>query len=933
MSLRKMWLLSKLRSADTVTKEALAKDARTPSAVLAELGRDSAASVRLAIASHPNLPQSTLYELGHDPEKSVRTAALTHLLQLAGLGSSADAMRRPNACTPQLLAVIAEDLHVSSTELGTLCGTGYYLGDPPTPRAEVLAELAKTRNPGVRALVAKSRFATPSLLELLVSDSDEAVRVAVADNMSTQLGALSVLQRDSSSAVRRRVATRADMPVASLIELVADNAPDVRRAAALNANTPDRELTKLASDPDIDVRLAVAQRPCGGDSLDFLESGEPGPGTAPTEALRLLAGDNKSQVRMAAASNPRLPLDAFTALADDPVTTVRKHVAAVIEHGYLNVTPGRLPRRGAEKDGPLVPTDALSRLADAGHLEIRRAVARHPQVPATLLARLLDDKQLFDWDELVPDSLWDDRTVSPHRVLYERSWENGEEWQTIAGVENPGARAVLARHPATPVEILNQLVDDPADRVRLTLLQSPKLSPELLRRLMDDPSTAIASQAAELLENNPCCYEQDLRLFMDAPFPAVRTILARSEGAMPEWLEQLAGDDAHQVRAAVAGNPNTPPPALATLAADNHDSVIDAIVTLIEKDALPAITLETLATTENPRIRAAVAVNGNVTDTSLKGLVSDADESVRQAAAASGFRLGAALIMAIGGGEMARQFGVGREKVATLIDIAKDTNIGADALHSLAQSPFTEVRVTVAAHTATSSATLANLCRDKDPAVRTAVAMSTNASQEVLTILARDETTEVRRGVAANPNSLAVILAQLDRDTDEGVALAVAIHRNVTSASLDAVIQTHGEPKSGDLGARLLQEFLLRSDRRWRQGARQAVASNPLTSVETLVKLSQQPDTAGYVASNPNTPTETLAELANSHATLIREAVAKNPNTPSAALALLALDTHERVRLMVASNQRAAEGTLEILASDFSASVQAAARQAISTRE
>lgn len=951
MSFRERWLLSKLGSADTAAKESLAKDARTPSAVLDQLGRDTAASVRLATASHQNVRQNTLYALGHDSEESVRAAALAQLLRQAGIDSSADALRRPST-SPQLLAVIAEDLRGYSSELRELCGTGYDSGDRPKPQTDVLVELAKTRNPAARAQVAASRFAPPSLLDSLVGDPDEAVRFAIASNPSTKGVALEVLLKDPSAKVRRQLAARADLPVTQLTQLARDSAPNVRRTAAANERTPDRTLIGLAADPDVEVRLAVARG--ARESLDLFRtpaSWEDGIRHTPPEALRALARDHEPRVRIAVASNPHLPLDAFVALANDPDATVRQHVGQVIKFGYHNASAGRHPSYGEKPDGPMVPTDALSLLADVGHLEIRRAVAEHPNVPAILLAQMLDDRQLFDWHPDDRNRSWSERTLMPYSVLYKRRWETNEEWRAIAGVENPEARVVLAYHRKTPRKVLNQLADDPVEHIRSAVLDSPRLSADILRRLMNDPSQGVATKAAEVFEKNPRRFEDNLELFVDAPSPAVRAVVAGSKQAKPEWLERLTGDDANQVRAAAAGNANTPPPSLAMLAADPHDGVVDAIVKLIGQNVLPATTLEVLASVENPRARAAVAMSRDVPDLLLTALVSDPDESVRQAAAASGFHFGAALIMAIGGDQMTKQFGVGRKKVATLVELAKDENISPEALHSLAQSPFTEVRTAVAAHPAATPATLANLVRDKLPVVRTAVARSTNALQEVLKILARDDAVEVRRAVASNPNTPAAALADLDRDTDDEVALAVAVHPNTTPASLAAVIQTHDQPKRSESSARLLhtmgpehplldlftpsrqqlRELLLRSDHRWQKGVRQAVASNPLAPVETLVRLSQQADTAGVVASNPSTPTGTLAELATSHDELTREAVAQNPNTPMAVLALLALDPQERVRLKVASNHHAAEGTLKILAVDFSTSVQAAARRTLAT--
>ena len=69
--------------------------------------------------------------------------------------------------------------------------------------------------------------------------------------------------------------------------------------------------------------------------------------------------------------------------------------------------------------------------------------------------------------------------------------------------------------------------------------------------------------------------------------------MARHRNATPELLEQLAGDDDRQVRAAVAAHPSTPLAALTRLAADENSYVQMAVVRSARVEALEAVPADT----------------------------------------------------------------------------------------------------------------------------------------------------------------------------------------------------------------------------------------------------------------------------------------------------------------------------------------------------
>lgn len=972
---REKRLLKKLSAGDDAFKSAVAEDPSTPAAVLQALANDPSLAIRLCVTSNPATSQATLYLLGHDSERQVRTEALARLLAIAEFKSAKSAAMQPDA-PPQLLSVIAEDLSTYSSELRALCGTTPSWNDDrerlPKPRADVLTELARARNPEVRAEVAKSDAATAPVLGALAKDSEHSVRLMVAGNSSTPVEVLQHLLRDDSSAVRgaalrnkalpvdaratvvtdpepevrQQLAARTDTSVEVLGRLAHDDEPAVRVAVANNDNTPAELLAELAGDPNAEVRLAVA---LGRGIVNLFGSfGRYQNYLRPTPEATLvaLATDNDRRVRIASSGNPRLPLDALEALANDQDPSVREHVARVIQSGYDQPLPwDRQSSSARDGETHFVPTELLARLALSAHDEIRRAVAQHPKVPAAVLSGLLDDHGIFDWHEDDRNRPWSPgRTLMPYSVLHQRCW-SAEDWRLLASVSNPQARGVVAFSSGVPDEVVDGLANDHDTHVRLCTLSNSTLPAASLRRLMDDSSSEVADKAKDVFHRQSRRFQSDLGVFVDSPDPRVRAAVAQAQGAQIEWSERLAGDSDPTVRAAVAKNPITPIDVLVSLSADPDSDVVNAIVDTVGANKLSPEALTQLSSAPNSRVRAAVATARHLPDEALRSLIGDPEESVRLAAATNGFHPGAALVTALLGDDSRRQFGIGQENVPRLAALAGDATLDSAALHSLARSPFEEVRAVVAANASTMPATLANMARDPKPSVRAEVARCARTPSEVLSSLARDDAVEVRRGVAANLQSTPDALVQLERDPDPEVALAVSLHPATPPSSLDALIEVHSEPLTSASNSRLLaslgaahplldllqpwnrqlRDRLLQSDHRWQQGVRQAVAANPCASSAVLSKLAQQPDTAAFAAANPSTPADILKHLATNTDELVREALADNPNTPEAQLGALALDPKESVRIRVASNERTPVRALEILASDFSTRVKDAA--------
>lgn len=110
-------------------------------------------------------------------------------------------------------------------------------------------------------------------------------------------------------------------------------------------------------------------------------------------------------------------------------------------------------------------------------------------------------------------------------------------------------------------------------------------------------------------------------------------------------------------------------------------------------------------------------------------------------------------------------------------------------------------------------------------------------------------------------------------------------------------------------------------------GSRWAVAKNPHTPKEILVKLSKDKINLvrALVATNPNTPQNILQNLFNDEK-IVRDGLSGNPSTPIKLLKILADDSDKMVRLRVAENPSTTKEILEKLSKDKDLDVSKAAK-------
>ncbi|WP_330300065.1 hypothetical protein [Streptomyces sp. NBC_00503] len=246
----------------------------------------------------------------------------------------------------------------------------------------------------------------------------------------------SVLTAPVGKGDRAMIAGNPSLPPDVVVLLAGDPDPEVRERIAHRPDLGAAELRALAVDPDPKVRLTLSTHPAlaeserAGIDYEVPEGGYFGPTYQPSPprdpaALRRDALSTHPLLRRRAAGDQLLPPDLLDLLAADPdlgvrVTLAQNHPDAPAElllRGFLEyagddraelLTRPQFPTVGlaayaehedpalralAARDPGLAPAlaDRLTRDSDP---EVRRTLARHPNLPAARIVELLEDAEL-----------------------------------------------------------------------------------------------------------------------------------------------------------------------------------------------------------------------------------------------------------------------------------------------------------------------------------------------------------------------------------------------------------------------------------------------------------------------------------------------------------------------------------------------------------
>ncbi|MEU1184425.1 hypothetical protein ABZ464_43800 [Streptomyces sp. NPDC005820] len=268
---------------------------------------------------------------------------------------------------------------------------------------------------------------------VLTAPAREDERATLAANPTLPPDVVGMLASDPDPEVRGRIAGRVDLGPAERRSLAADPDPGVRRTVAAREDLGPEERRALAEDPDPKVRLAVSRHPAWAEE-------------------ELTAIDYE------------VPLDDDFAFWPEPLTprdpeAVRRD--ALSSHPML--------RRQAARVHTL-PADLVARLAADYDLGVRVLLAQnHPDAPPALLLRSFLEYTGHQRERLAALPRFPTAGLAVH-----------------ADDEDPAVRALAARDPETPSDVVDRLTRDPDPGVRAAFARHPSLPQARLAELLDD---------------------------------------------------------------------------------------------------------------------------------------------------------------------------------------------------------------------------------------------------------------------------------------------------------------------------------------------------------------------------------------------------------------------------------------------------------------
>lgn len=274
-----------------------------------------------------------------------------------------------------------------------------------------------------------------------------------------------------------------------------------------------------------------------------------------TDEWFALTGYVGHRVHIDAAKDPGTPGWVLARLADNPWRIVQEQVA-----GNPSTPPATLEKLAesaqmmvlqAVARNPAGTEDALRILSNHPTYNLRWSVARHPATPHDVLERLSYEEtgiaeQVAANPNTSPETLHHIAQArrSTDVCLINVALNSNAQLRTLRILLTgaAGAREGVACHPNADVDILEKLVCDENENVRITLGAFAQQR-EILARLADDESAMV------------------------------RRTVAKSRYTDEAVLAKLATDPEDRVRIGAAGNVNTPKGVLDRLATDESENV------------------------------------------------------------------------------------------------------------------------------------------------------------------------------------------------------------------------------------------------------------------------------------------------------------------------------------------------------------------------
>ena len=354
----------------------------------------------------------------------------------------------------------------------------------------------------------------------------------------------------------------------------------------------------------------------------------------------------------------------------------------------------------------------LRKLAQSNNRVVADLVASHPRTPPRVLARLSES--------YVVDSFRVAQNLSASRRLLSRLADHPDVW----------TRQIVAVHPSTPAETLEELADDDDAQVRAQAASRGSVSDLARRRLARDVSGAVR-RAVAISKHTPVDLLEHL---LEDPISAVRCAAVSNSKLFSYTFDKLAGDRSVHVRSWVAHR-SSGQMTLTQLAKDPKTAVRALVA---ENCDTSKATLQTLARDPDGNVRAAVAANERTPAAQLAELVVDPEPWVRAS--------------------VAKNPKASRELLTKLLDtknwtvesclaescLAENPAAPADLLESVLSSDPSEWPYALVDNPSIPAAMLQQLAASDDPWTRERAAANPSASPRLLAELAADEQPAVR---------------------------------------------------------------------------------------------------------------------------------------------------------------------------------------------
>ena len=416
-------------------------------------------ALQIAVASHPNTSRNILEVLANSEIPEVAEAAQMHV-NYAGELTEAWQDTVENKLKSRYLGQ-NDRLAVELLKIAPL--PVYFLSEYVPPeyliqglknsylskrdRAKLLARLAKEPTLEPRLQVAESHDTPPEVLEQLIGDLELSIRIAVeySPNCPPELVELVKGQH--------QVASNWDTDSQQLENLSNSNWDWIRLAVAQNPSASEETLFKLAGDKVFKIQLSVAQTPV----------------TSP-KVLAVLAEHSSKAIQAEIAKHPHATEEILHSLFNTQHNVIksRDNLPVSILEKFFN-------------ESPKEPQKPLFLVEYGGFLSF---FTKQLNTPTWILAEFAN----IDLEEL--------RTYAERQYPKSPIKNNIEGWIS----DRSSGLIELTKHPRVSTESLQQLANFPNQRVQLAVAQNSQapqaLKKQLLNQLLVDSKDYIKVKIA-----------------------------------------------------------------------------------------------------------------------------------------------------------------------------------------------------------------------------------------------------------------------------------------------------------------------------------------------------------------------------------------------------------------------------------------------------